>query len=427
MPASRRVVATGLGWTTPFGTELKATWGALLEGRSAITTISEFDASGFPVRIAGEIKFGAALRQRFSDFAGAAAHTLYALSAAAEALQDSGLSETSLAPDRFGVYLGASKGCSYVPELARATAAATQEGRFHAARFLEHGPRYLEPRAREEDEYHHPSLAVARWAGASGPIGVTITSCAAGSQAIGEAFEIVRRGEADVMLAGGTEAMVDPLSLAGFTALGSLSKRNQEPAAASRPFDRGRDGFVLAEGAGVIVLEELEHARRRGASIYGELAGYASTFDAYRVTDPEPDGRGACAAMQRCLDRAGVAVDQVDAINAHGTSTPLNDAIETRAIRQIFGARAARIPVNATKSMLGHMIAASGAVECIVCFLSLRDQVLHPTINLDQPDPECDLDYVPHRARAQRAQVLLSNAFGFGGQNVCLLVRALES
>ncbi|HEX9639303.1 MAG TPA: beta-ketoacyl-[acyl-carrier-protein] synthase family protein [Acidobacteriota bacterium] len=420
----RRVVATGLGWTTPFGTALKDTWAALLEGRSAISAITTFEAGGFPVRIAGEIKFGAELRRRFNAFDGQA-HTLYALAAAAGALQDSGLDPTELRPERLGVYLGASKGCSYLPELARATAASSDGDRFDPARFLACGADHVDPRRREADEYHHPALAVARWAGAGGPIGVTITSCAAGSQAIGEAYQIVRRGEADVMLTGGTEAMVDPLSLAGFAALGSLSRRNEEPAGASRPFDRERDGFVLAEGAGVIVLEELEHARRRGAPIYGELAGYASTFDAFRVTDPEPDGRGARAAMQRCLEHARVAPDQVDAINAHGTSTLLNDAIETRAIKQIFGPRAARLPVSATKSMLGHMIAAAGAVECIACFLSLRDQVLHPTINLDHPDPECDLDYVPRQSRPHRARVLLSNAFGFGGQNVCLLVRAL--
>ena len=257
---------------------------------------------------------------------------------------------------------------------------------------------------------------------AQGPNLNCLTACAASSQAIGEACEIVRRGEADVMLSGGTHSMIHPFGVTGFNLLTALSTRNDEPTRASRPFDNDRDGFVLGEGAAMVVLEELEHARRRGATIHGELLGYGSTADAYRITDTHPEGRGAAACMRLALADAGLGLTDIDYINAHGTSTSVNDQVETLAIKKVFGERAYRIPVSSTKSMMGHLIAAAGATELIVCLLAIRDGILPPTINYETPDPNCDLDYVPNKAREGRCDRALSNSFGFGGQNISLIV-----
>jgi 3-oxoacyl-[acyl-carrier-protein] synthase II len=289
--------------------------------------------------------------------------------------------------------------------------------------FTRLGIRDLHPIHEAEQEAGTPAGHLASIFGARGPNCNCLTACAASSQAIGEAFEILRRGEADVMLSGGTHSMIHPFGVTGFNLLTALSTRNDEPTRASRPFDRDRDGFILGEGAGMIVLEELEHARRRGATLYGEVVGYGSTADAFRITDSHEVGRGAIACMRQALADARLNPEDVDYINAHGTSTDVNDKIETLAIKQTFGATAYRVPISSTKSMMGHLIAAAGSVEAIVCLLAIRDGVLPPTINLDHPSPDCDLDYIPHVARRTKVDVALSNSFGFGGQNIALILR----
>ncbi len=268
-----------------------------------------------------------------------------------------------------------------------------------------------------------PAGHLASLFGAQGPNVNCLTACAASSQAVGEAVEIIRRGEADVMLSGGTHTMIHPFGVTGFNLLTALSTRNDEPTRASRPFDRDRDGFVLGEGAGMVILESLEHAQARGAKIHGEIVGYGSTADAFRITDTHPEGRGAISCMKMALADAGLDPDAVDYINAHGTSTTVNDKVETLAVKQTFGDRAYKLPVSSTKSMMGHLIAAAGATELIICLLAIRDNVLPPTINYENPDPECDLDYIPNVARQQRCDVALTNSFGFGGQNIALLAR----
>jgi 3-oxoacyl-[acyl-carrier-protein] synthase II len=274
-----------------------------------------------------------------------------------------------------------------------------------------------------EQEPNMPAGHLAAMFDAQGPNFNCLTACAASSQAIGEAVEIIRRGEADAMLAGGMHTMIHPFGVTGFNLLTALSTRNDAPSKASRPFDRDRDGFVLGEGAGMVVLEALERAQARGAHIYGEMVGYGSTADAFRITDTHPEGRGAIRCMQMALDDAGLAPDAIHYINAHGTSTAVNDRVETLAIKQVFGQQAYRIPVSSTKSMIGHLIAAAGATELIYCLLAIRDNVLPPTINYETPDPECDLDYIPNAARDARCDVALSNSFGFGGQNIALICR----
>jgi len=298
--------------------------------------------------------------------------------------------------------------------------AALEDGGLNLAKFTRKGLEILHPIAELEQEPNMPASHLAALFDAQGPNINCLTACAASSQAIGEATDIIRRGEADVMLSGGTHTMIHPFGVTGFSLLTALSTRNEEPTRASRPFDRLRDGFVLGEGAGFVVLEELERAKRRGAKIYGEILGYGSTADAFRITDTHPEGRGAISCIRMALRDAGL--DRVDYINAHGTSTTVNDKVETLAIKQVFGEEAYRIPVSSTKSMMGHLIAAAGATELILCLLAIRDQVLPPTINYEVPDPECDLDYVPNTAREARCEVALSNSFGFGGQNISLIV-----
>jgi 3-oxoacyl-[acyl-carrier-protein] synthase II len=290
------------------------------------------------------------------------------------------------------------------------------------AKFTKEGLATLHPLAEVEQEPNMPAGHLAGLFNAQGPNLNCLTACAASSQAIGEATEIVRRGEADVMLSGGTHSMIHPFGVTGFNLLTALSTRNDEPTRASRPFDNERDGFVLGEGAAMVVLEELEHAKRRGARIHGELIGYGSTADAYRITDTHPEGRGASSCIRLALTDAGLGIHDIDYINAHGTSTSVNDRVETLAIKTVFGDHAYKIPVSSTKSMMGHLIAAAGATELIVCLLAIRDRMLPPTINYENPDPDCDLDYVPNKARAAKCDRALSNSFGFGGQNISLIV-----
>ncbi len=423
----RRVVVTGMGMVTPVGSDLDATWSSLLAGRSGVGPIGLFDARTFPTRIAAEVH-----EFRLDDYLPDASrwaehsrNTKFALAAGAMAMKDSGLAEArpALNRRRFGVYLGSGEGQQDFPRFVRLVQQSAHEGRVNTETFTRMGLKELHPIREAEQEPGTPSAHLASVFGAQGPNANCLTACAASSQAIGEAFELIRRGSADVILSGGTHSMIHPFGVTGFILLTALSTRNDEPTRASRPFDRDRDGFILGEGAGMLVLEELEHARARGARIYGEVVGYGSTADAFRITDSHDEGRGAIACIKEALDCAGLDPADIDYINAHGTSTSVNDSIETLAIKRAFGDDAYSVPVSSTKSMMGHLIAAAGSVEAIVCLLAIRDGVLPPTINLENPDPECDLDYIPHEAREQSIDVALSNSFGFGGQNITLILR----
>jgi 3-oxoacyl-[acyl-carrier-protein] synthase II len=423
----RRVVVTGMGMVTPMGPDLESTWSALLAGRSGVGPIGLFDARTFPTRIAAEVKdfrLDAYLEEprRWTEHS---RNTKFALAAAQMAIRDSGLAETR--PDldrrRFGVYLGSGEGQQDFPRFVSLINRTTRDGRVDTAEFTRLGVKELHPIRESEQEPGTPSGHLASQFGARGPNANCLTACAASSQAIGEAFELVRRGRADVMLSGGTHSMIHPFGVTGFILLTALSTRNDEPTRASRPFDRDRDGFILGEGAGMLVLEELEHARSRRARIYGEVVGYGSTADAFRITDSHDEGRGAIACMKEALADARLDPEGIDYINAHGTSTAVNDSIETLAIKRTFADAAYEVPISSTKSMMGHLIAAAGSVEAIVGLLAIRDGVLPPTINLDHPDPQCDLDYIPHVAREQAVDVVLSNSFGFGGQNITLILR----
>jgi 3-oxoacyl-[acyl-carrier-protein] synthase II len=424
----RRVVVTGMGMVTPVGRDLDSTWSALQEGHGGVGPITLFDASTFPTRIAAEVKkFDLASyvpdSQRWDEHS---RNTLFAIAAARMAVDDSGLLEDKqLDRGRFGVYLGSGEGQQDFARFVSLLYRSTKDGRVNTSYFTREGLKELRPIREAEQEPGTPSGHLAAIFGARGPNSNCLTACAASSQAIGEATEIIRRGDADVMLSGGTHSMIHPFGVTGFNLLTALSTRNDEPERASRPFDRDRDGFILGEGAGMLVLEELEHAKRRRATIYGEVAGYGSTADAFRLTDTHEEGRGAIAAVRQALADAQVNPEDIDYINAHGTSTSVNDSIETLAIKRSLGDAAYKVPVSSTKSMMGHLIAAAGSVEAIICLLSIRDGVIPPTVNLDNPDADCDLDYVPHHARRKAVDVTLSNSFGFGGQNIALILRRL--
>ena len=422
----RRVVVTGMGMVTPVGRDLESSWTALQEGRSGVGAISLFDASSFPTKIAAEAK-DFELAEYVADSARWIEHcrnTKFAIAAARMAIDHSGLeTKSDLDRSRFGVYLGSGEGQQDFPRFVKLVHASTREGHVDTSCFTREGLKALHPIHEAEQEPGTPAGHLAGIFGARGPNANCLTACAASSQAIGEATEIIRRGDADVMLSGGTHSMIHPFGVTGFNLLTALSTRNDEPTRASRPFDRDRDGFILGEGAGMVVLEELEHAKARGAIILGEVAGYGSTADAFRLTDTHDEGRGAIACIREALQDAEVNASDVDYINAHGTSTSVNDSIESLAIRRSFGEAAYKVPVSSTKSMMGHLIAAAGSVEAIVCLLAIRDGVVPPTINLDNPGDDCDLDYVPHEARRRKVDVTLSNSFGFGGQNIALILR----
>ncbi|QEH33984.1 3-oxoacyl-[acyl-carrier-protein] synthase 2 [Aquisphaera giovannonii] len=427
----RRVVVTGMGMVTPVGRDMESTWSALLEGKSGVGPITHFDASTFATRIAAEVKdFSLASYRPDGDrWNNHSRNTKFAIAAAQMALDDSGIlgGSPALDHDRFGVYLGAGEGQQDFPRFVRlvnkATHAEAKGMKVHTSDFTRLGLHELHPLAEAEQEPGTPAAHLANLFGARGVNSNCLTACAASSQALGEAFEMIRADCADVILSGGTHSMIHPFGLTGFILLTALSTRNDEPTRASRPFDRDRDGFILGEGAGMLVLEELEHARARGARIYGEVVGYGSTADAFRITDSHEDGRGAIACLREALDVAGLTPEDIDYINAHGTSTSVNDRIETLAIKKVFGDQAYKVPISSTKSMMGHLIAAAGSVEAIVCLLTIRDGILPPTMNLDHPDSDCDLDYIPHEARRKHVDVALSNSFGFGGQNITLILR----
>ncbi len=419
----RRVVVTGIGCITPIGQSVDAMWESLCEGRSGIDNITHFDASNFPTRFAAEVKdFDLSQYvddpQRF-EYSGRNVH--FAIGAATQAMTNSGLLDREFDPERLGVYLGAGEGAQDFMMFMKIITESQRDGELDLEIFTRVGLEHLHAQTELEQEPNRAAGHLASLFDAQGPNLNCLTACAASSQAIGEATEIIRRGDADAMLSGGAHSMIHPFGVTGFNLLTALSTHNDEPIKASRPFDRNRDGFVLGEGAGMLILEELEHAKTRGAKIYGEIIGYGSTADAYRVTDIHPDGRGASACIDMAIRDAALGTEDIDYINAHGTSTVVNDKVETMAIKQALGEDSRKTPISSVKSMMGHLIAAAGSVEAITCLLALRDNVLPPTINYETRDPDCDLDYVPNEAREVPVQRTLSNSFGFGGQNISLI------
>lgn len=432
---SRRIVVTGMGWVTPLGHDLETVWHALMNGGSGIAPITRFDARTFPTSFAGEVK-GFDVRPLLRDpslHATAGINSQFALGAAAQAWKQAGLDVHKPAnPRRVGIYLGAGEGVIDTPNYLAANLGAWNEatGKTDGAAWAKLGHSLMNAAREIEQEPNMPLAHIAREFGARGPSFNCLTACAASTQAIGEAASIIRTGEADVMIAGGAHTMIHVLGITGFNRLTALSTAADEPTKASRPFDLNRGGFVMGEGAGMVILETLEHAQARGATPMAELIGFGSSADSYRITDIEPAGRGAAAAMLQALAQAGIdplarrsdGRPMVDYISAHGTGTKENDSIETLAVKRVFGALAPEIPMSSVKSMLGHLIAAAGAVEFITCVMAIQRGMLPPTANYTTPDPECDLDYVPNTPRAARVDTCLSNSFGFGGQNdtVCL-------
>ncbi len=424
----RRVVVTGIGCITPIGNDIPSLWNSLTAGRSGVDTISLFDASSFPTRIAAEVKgfdFNSVIEnpERF-EYSGR--NIQFAISAGLQAMRDAGLTDGEFDPTRFGVYLGAGEGQQDFYLFMRLLADAQRDGDFDMDRFTREGLNQMNPRRELDQEPNMPAGHLASLFNAQGPNLNSLTACAASSQAIGEATEIIRQGEADIMLSGGSHSMIHPFGLTGFNLLTALSTQNENPQSASRPFDRDRDGFVLGEGAAMLILEELEHAKQRGATIYGEVAGYGSTADAYRITDIHPEGRGATACIQMALNDAHCTINDIHYVNAHGTSTPVNDRVETLALKKVFKEQAYHIPVSSSKSMMGHLIAAAGGAEAIVCLLAMKHGVIPPTINYSHADSDCDLDYVPNQARETPVKMALSNSFGFGGQNITLIFKEFK-
>jgi 3-oxoacyl-[acyl-carrier-protein] synthase II len=411
---NRNVVITGLGAVTPLGNTAPVFWQALLAGRSGIGPITRFDASRASTRIAGEVKdfkpepFMDAKEARRTDL-----FVQYAAAAAQEAIQDAGLDRTPPAPERTGAIIGTGIG-----------GIATLEAQHK--NMLEKGPARVSP-------FFIPMMIAnmasgfisIRW-NLKGPNLATVSACSSGANAIGDAFDIIREGKADVMVCGGAEATLTELCFAGFSSMKAMSTRNDQPERASRPFDRDRDGFVMGEGAGVLILEEETYARKRGAKIYARMAGYGLTADAYHITAPDPEGDGAARAMAGALEDAGLRPEDVGYINAHGTSTPLNDKTETAAVKTVFGAHARRLALGSTKSMTGHLLGAAGGIELVATVYAVREGILPPTINYEHSDPECDLDCVPNEARQATIQAALSNSLGFGGHNVTLAVRRFD-
>jgi len=426
---SRRTVITGMGWVTPLGEDIESVWKRLLACESGISDTTNFDASTFPTQFSGEVKdfdFERVLGDAAKMHASASLNSRFALGAAVKAWRSAGCDQVAPADmSRVGIYLGGGEGPLDFDNFAAAAVmgwndaerqldtvkwASVARQRFDAVREIEQEPNLAAS--------HIACLLRVR-----GPSFNTLTACAASTQAIGEATMQICRGDVDMMISGGTHSMIHPLGVTGFNRLTALSTRNDSPQTASRPFDATRDGFVLGEGAAMLILEELEHARARGANILAEVVGYGSTADAFRITDIHETGRGAIAAMAQAIANAGVTVDDIDYISAHGTGTQENDKIESLAIRTLFAGRAKKVAISSVKSMMGHLIAAAGATELITCVLAIRDGVIPPTANYTKPDPNCDLDYVPNEPRKAEVDVALSNSFGFGGQNDTVVVR----
>ena len=405
----RRVVATGLGVVAPNGIGVEAFWESLVNGVSGIDHITRFDASRHDTKIAAEVKgFDPLLYMEKKEVKKMDRFIHYALAGAIMAVDDATLTVKDDERSRFGVLIGT--GMGGIPALEET----------HKT-LLEKGPNRISPFFIPSIITNLASGHIAIRFGLRGPNSCVSTACASGNHAIGESFELIRRGMADVMFAGGAEAVISPLTIGGFGAMKALSTRNDAPQRASRPFDKGRDGFVMGEGAGILILEELDHALQRGAKIYAELKGYGMSADAYHMTAPEPEGAGAMASMILALEAAGLHPEEVDYINAHGTSTQAGDASETKAIKGVFGDHAYRLAVSSIKSMTGHLLGAAGGVESVATVLTLHHGVIPPTINYDEPDPECDLDYVPNKARRTKVRVAFNNSFGFGGTNATLV------
>jgi 3-oxoacyl-[acyl-carrier-protein] synthase II len=411
---ARRVVVTGMGLLSALGNDLRTSWEALLQGRSGVRRITKFDPSDFPTQIAAEVNGFEA--ERFVDrkeIRRQDPFTTYAVAATAMAVDDSGIDPSAEDPDRVGVIIGSGIGGIGTHE--------TQ-----TSRFLQGGPSRISP-------FYIPMMIpdiasgiVSMKYGAKGPNYCTVSACASSAHAIGDAFRLIKHGDAEIIFAGGTEAAVTPMSIGGFAAMKAMSTRNDEPERASRPFDADRDGFVLGEGAGMAILEELEHARERGARIYCEVVGVGMSADAYHITAPAPGGEGAARAMKRAIDEAGFATDEVDYINAHGTSTPFNDKFETEAIKAVFGEHAYKLMVGSTKSMTGHLLGGAGGAEFVITAMVIAESKVPPTTNYETPDPDCDLDYVPNRMREAPVRAALTNSFGFGGHNAVLALKRFE-
>ena len=423
----RRVVITGLGVVAPNGVGKDAFWSACRDGTSGVGPIRSFDATRHPVQIAAEVNdfdvtpFLPDEHRKSVKIMSRA--TKFAVGAAGLAIEDSGFDTNWDDPARVGVCMGTGVVPIDLPEIAPAIAQACADGQLQTDRLGEQGAGVVQPMWILKYLPNMVAAHISMAFDAQGPNSTITSACVAGTQAIGEAFRLVARGDADVMLAGGADSRIDPLMLLAYTALGALSRSERDPKQVSRPFDRKRDGFVLGEGAGVLVLEDLDHAKMRGAPIYAEIKGFGSSFDAFSITKPDPEARGAARAIESALAEARVDRRDVDYINAHGTSTRLNDQMETLAVKRVFGEHARRLPLSSIKSMIGHLIGAAGAVEAVALALTLSDGVVPPTINLTDPDPACDLDYVPQTAREYRTRAAVSTSFGFGGQNGALVMQ----
>lgn len=408
------MVVTGLGVISPVGNSVEKVWEALVQGKGGISRLTRFDATNYPTQIAAEVKqFDPSHDLSTKELKHSDRFVQFAVVAAKQAVAHAKLDMAQEDPHRIGVWIGTGMG---------------------GLSTIEEGYRDLQKRGPTKIHPYFIPMIICNMApgqvsislGVKGPNSCTVSACASSAHAIGDSLEIIQRGKAEVMVTGGSECAITPLGVAGFCALKALSTRNDDPETACRPFDKTRDGFIIGEGSAMVVLEELEHAKKRGATIYGELIGYGMTGDAYHMTAPDPKGEGAAGAMKGALDDAGLKPEQVSYINAHGTSTVLNDKIETKAIKQVFGEQAYKVPISSTKSMTGHLLGAAGAIEFVACCMALRDQVIPPTINYKNPDPECDLDYVPNKARRAKLEIVLSNSLGFGGHNVSLIVRKFQ-
>lgn len=411
----RRIVITGMGIISPLGTGIEKNWRGIVEGKSGVRRITRFDAANYPVQIAGEVPdFNPEEFIEKKEIKKMDTFIHYALAASIMAAKDAGLEVTSDNAERVGVYIGS--GIGGLPAIEH----------WHTV-LKEKGPGRVTPFFIPMVIINLASGQVSIQLGAKGPNSSAVTACATGNNSIGDAFKIIERGDADAMIAGGTESVITPLCVAGFSSMKALSTRNDVPEAASRPFDKDRDGFVLGEGAGILVLEEMEFAKKRGAKIYAEIVGYGMTADAYHITSPTPEGEGAARCMNMALKSGGINPEEVDYINAHGTSTPPGDAAETMAVKRVFKEHAKKLAVSSTKSMTGHLLGAAGGIEAVFTALAIYKGIMPPTINYETPDPECDLDYVPNKAREKKINFAISNSFGFGGTNATLVFKRFEA
>jgi 3-oxoacyl-[acyl-carrier-protein] synthase II len=410
----RRVVITGLGVVSPVGSTVEKFWDGITKGKSGIGRITKFDTEGFPVQIAGEVKdFDPSLYFDRKEIRRTDPFIQFAVGASVQAVESSGLDKADVDKTRVGVLIGSGIG-----------GLTTIEQQLKI--LMEKGPRRVSPYCVPMEIINMASGIVSIRFGFKGPNISVVTACATGTHAIGEAYRTIQYGDADVMVAGGTESCITPLAVAGFAAAKALSTRNDEPERASRPFEKNRDGFVMGEGAGIVVLEELEHAKRRGAKILAEVVGYGTSGDAYHMTAPAPEGEGAARAIENAIKDAGISPEDIDYVNAHGTSTKFNDLFETMAIKKTLGEHAYKVKISSIKSMIGHLLGAAGGVEVVSCVKTIETGIIPPTINYEEPDPECDLDYTPNRAVRANVRYVLKNSFGFGGTNACLILKRYE-